>query len=335
MNRLFLPFWNPNEHRLRSFWRLLLQIILLLLITIVLTLGVVAVAIAALASRDITFTDPGFANELMRSLAQDPVLDALTRIASFIGIVLSVAIAGWLLDRRPLFDFGFRFTRRWWKDFAFGLALGAVLMLGIFSAELALGWTTITGTFYSTDNFPISILVYLGAFIGVGIQEELFSRGYQLRNVAEGMNWRFIGPRAALIIGYVGSSIVFGALHLGNPNMSTISTINLMIAGLFLGLGFVLTGELAIPIGLHIAWNFFQGNVFGFPVSGITITSTFIAIKQGGPDLITGGAFGPEAGIIGLGAMAVGSVLIVLWVRWQYGNITLQNRLAQYVRPQK
>jgi membrane protease YdiL (CAAX protease family) len=334
ISKLVLPFWNPNEHRLRSFWRLLLQIILLLIITIILTLGVVAVAIANLTTRGISVTDPGFANVLTHALTQDPVLDALTRIASFIGIVLSVVIAGWLLDRRPLFDFGFRFTRRWWKDFAFGLALGAVLMLGIFSIELGLGWITITGMFYSTDNFFISILVYLVAFIGVGIQEELFSRGYQLRNVAEGMNWRFIGPRAALIIGYVGSSIVFGALHLGNPNTSTLSTINLIIAGLFLGLGFVLTGDLAIPIGLHIAWNFFQGNVFGFPVSGITITSTFIAIKQGGPDLITGGAFGPEAGIIGLAAMFIGSVLIVLWVRRQYGHIAIQERLAQYSKTQ-
>jgi len=328
LSKLFLPFWNPNERRLRSFWRLLLQIVLLLIITIILMLGVIVIAISILATRGMALTDPGFADALIRSIVQDPVLDALTRIASFLGIVLSIIAAGWLLDRRPLFDFGFRFTRRWWSDFAFGLALGAALMLGIFSIELALSWITITGTFYSADNFLISILVYLVAFIGVGIQEELFSRGYQLRNVAEGMNWRFLGPRAALVIGYVGSSVVFGALHLGNPNTSAISTMNLIIAGLFLGLGFVLTGELAIPIGLHIAWNFFQGNVFGFPVSGIPITSTFIAIQQGGPDWITGGAFGPEAGILGLAAMAIGSLLIVLWVRWQHGGIALQKPIG-------
>jgi hypothetical protein len=103
-----------------------------------------------------------------------------------------------------------------------------------------------------------------------------------------------------------------------------------MLAGVFLGLAYVLTGELAIPIGLHITWNFFQGNVFGFPVSGGDFSqATFIAIEQGGPDVWTGGAFGPEAGLMGIVAMLVGSGLIVLWVRWRRGSVGLHLPLAQ------
>jgi membrane protease YdiL (CAAX protease family) len=334
LSQLALPFWNSNEHRLRSFWRLVLQLVLLLTIAIVLTIGVIALAALSLVPRGLSVADLSFQEELIRLITQDLFFDALTRIATFLGIVLSVVIAGWLFDRRSFVDFGFRFSRRWWLDFTFGLALGAVLMLGIFLIELVLGWVTITGFFVSADNFAIGILIYIGAFIGVGIQEELFSRGYQLCNFAEGMNWKFIGPRAALIIGYVGSSIVFGLLHMFNPNASIISTINIIIAGLFLGFGLVLTGELGISIGLHIAWNFFQGNVFGFPVSGIAITTQLIAIQQGGPDALTGGAFGPEAGIIGLATMAIGSVIIALWVRRQYGKISIQDRLAQYSKNQ-
>ena len=124
------------------------------------------------------------------------------------------------------------------------------------------------------------------------------------------------------------SSAIFGVLHAANPNASAISTFNIVLAGLFLGLGLLLTGELAIPIGLHITWNFFQGNVFGFAVSGLDAGTTFIAVEQGGNALLTGGAFGPEAGLIGIAAILLGSLLIVLWVRWRYGRVGLHSALA-------
>ncbi|NJL33875.1 MAG: hypothetical protein HC893_08460 [Chloroflexaceae bacterium] len=83
---------------------------------------------------------------------------------------------------------------------------------------------------------------------------------------------------------------------------------------MFLGLGYVLTGQLAISIGLHITWNFFQGTVFGFPVSGQDFTRVGVfSIEQGGPPLWTGGAFGPEAGLMGLLTIALGSALTVGW----------------------
>ncbi len=107
-----------------------------------------------------------------------------------------------------------------------------------------------------------------------------------------------------------------------------------MLIALLLGLGYILTGELAMPIGIHFTWNFFQGYVFGFPVSGSSTGSSVIAIQQGGPALWTGGAFGPEAGLVGILATALGCILILLWVRWRYGKLQLQSRLAVYIPPQ-
>jgi hypothetical protein len=163
----------------------------------------------------------------------------------------------------------------------------------------------------------------------VGIYEEVAFRGYILVNLAEGLKFRFIGRRAALIFAWVLTSLVFGVMHATNPNATLISTLNIFFAGLFLGLGMVLTGDLAIPIGLHITWNFFQGNVFGFAVSGVKNGATLISTEAIGPIWFTGGRFGPEAGFIGLLAMVIGSILTLLWVR-RRGKLAFQEDLAVF-----
>jgi len=254
-------------------------------------------------------------------------------------VVLASIIATLMWDRRDWSDFGFHVGRRWWSDFAFGVALGAFLMSGIFATEWSLGWVTVTAVFhtpYADKPFLLAILSPFLTFVAVGINEELFSRGYLLRNLAEGLNLGVLGPRGALVLAWILTSTIFGLLHLGNPHMTTWSTVNLVVAGFFLGLGYVLTGELAIPIGLHIAWNFFQGNVYGFPVSGTTSfrTLTVLAIRQGGPPLWTGGAFGPEGGLISFVAMGVGTLLLLAWIRHAHGRPALMAELASY-RPQE
>jgi hypothetical protein len=251
-----------------------------------------------------------------------------------VAVVISVWIAGRFLDRRRFADFGFHFNANWWIDLGFGLFLGAALIALVIAIELALGWLSVTGTFVTREpdaTFWVAILPPLFNFLAVGIYEELFSRGYHTQNLAEGFNWDWLGPRGAIIVAVVISSAVFGLLHATNPNASPISTFNITVAGaLLLGIGYLLTGELAIPIGVHITWNFFQGNVFGCPVSGVCFNSaTFIAVEQGGPNLWTGGDFGPEAGLLGLIAMILGGLLTILWVRWRYGEAGLHLPLAE------
>jgi hypothetical protein len=310
-------FWNPHEQRLRALWRLLVLIFVFIVVSIAIGLasGLLFLGWAALGQDVLTIQN---------------TIGALVMLAA---TCISMWLVGRFIDRRPFRDFGFHLNTHWWADLGFGLALGALLMLGIFLVELAAGWVSVTGTLQTASPdqpFLLMILVPLVTFLGVGIYEEMLLRGYMLRNIAEGLHLPAIGARNAIIIAWVLSSIIFGVLHMFNPNATIISTINLMLAGVFLGLAYVLTGELAIPIGLHITWNFFQGNVFGFPVSGGEFSqATFIAIEQGGPDVWTGGAFGPEAGLMGIVAMLVGSGLIVLWVRWRRGSVGLHLPLAQ------
>ena len=313
-------FWNNSQHRLRTGWRLLIHLFLWVGLPVVLV---------GLTTR---LLGPPL-NEQMPATA-NLVLRITGRTLTLIGVLVGTWIAVRFLDHRPFADLGFHFNRRWWIDLFFGLGLGGVLMGLVFVTEWALGWIEVTGYFSVSGSslpFALEILGPIAVFVVVGITEELLSRGYQLHNLAEGFNFSPLGQRGAVLLAWLLSSSLFGLLHVLNPNASVVSTTNLILAGLFLGLGYILTGSLAIPIGLHITWNFFQGNVFGFPVSGNDFsTATVIAIRQGGPDLWTGGAFGPEAGLIGVGAMVLGALLIVLWLRWRDDGVQLCTDLAVY-----
>jgi membrane protease YdiL (CAAX protease family) len=321
-------FYNREEGRLRAGWRLVLQLAVMFGIAFLLQIILgIAVGMLALAS-GINLQD---AQALQDFALNNPLLRASSTLAVLIGALVSYWVAGRWLDRRPFKAFGFHFNGRWWLDLFFGLVLGAVLMALIFMVELASGWIEIAGTMQAgSGSFATGILSALIVFLAVGIYEEMLSRGYWLLNISETLRGLLKSSVRAILVAYLLSSTVFGLLHATNPNATVISTVNLMVAGLFLGLGYILTGELAIPIGLHITWNFFQGNVFGFPVSGGQAGTTFIAIEQGGPDLLTGGAFGPEAGLIGIAAILLGSLLTLLWVKLTRGSVRLQTDLAEY-----
>lgn len=297
------PFYNPGQKRLRAFWR-------------------IAIFFAFLAS--------GYAAAIFAMQAA-----GLAELAqwSFTLVVAAAILAGaFLLDKRPLRDFGFACDRGWWADLGFGIALGALLMGAIFAIELGSGMVRIKGFFDRPSGLPFwrEIGYAFVVYVGVAIQEELVMRAYLMRNLAEGARGPARSAKAALWIAYVASSSVFGLLHAANPNASLRSVLLLVLAGLFLGLPFFLTGEMAIPIGLHFGWNFFQGSVFGFRVSGSGFGGSFISIEQGGPEWFSGGAFGPEGGIAGVLAILAGALLICLRLRRGGRRLRPREALAEY-----
>ena len=313
-------FRQERDDRLRAFWRLLFQYGAFRYLAILLNV-LVLVTFAVLSAGDLT---PG---------TIPPYLALIGHVAALVAAVLSVWLACRFFDRRPLSDLGLRLRERaWWIDFGFGLFLGALLMTGIFAVELSAGWVSVAGTFASVGEAPflVAILPPLAAFLCVGFYEELVFRGYELKNAAEGLNYAWLGSKRAILLAWALSSLFFGFLHLPNPNATLLSTANIAFAGIMLGSGYVLTGRLGLPVGLHIAWNFFQSNVFGFPVSGTRLSdATFVQVKQGGPTLLTGGAFGPEGGLLVLAAAVLGTLLIVLWVRLRSGKTTLEASIAE------
>jgi len=317
-------FWNEEQHRIRTFWRLIFQAVFTALLALV-PVVIIGESLSAAQKR-------GVLPAALTGVAGDKLLDLIIGPLFTILIVASVWLAGRLLDRRRFVDFGFHLSRAWWRDLCFGLGLGAGLMGSIFLLEWAAGWITIRETFQVSLpglSFNLALLYVLVKDVCVGIYEELLSRGYHLKNMAEGFKgMRDMNAKTAILVSTFVSSLIFGLLHAANANTTFLSLFILCLNGVFLALGYILTGELAIPIGLHIAWNFFQGSVFGFPVSGDQENAAVIAIQQEGPILMTGGAFGPEAGLVGLTAMVLGSVLILMWVGWRYGRRGIYEHLA-------
>ena len=276
-------FRSQEEVRLRSGWRLLFHTILFLTLLLVVTGVLFTLSIL-----------------LGQNIVDSPFLLSL---ATFIAVLLSTWFARRFFDHRDLPSLGLQRNPYAFKDLIFGILLSVILMGGLFVIFFALGWTTFDH--WAWENQPLSTVVVgtlgsLTAFVLVGFSEEILSRGYQLQNLIEGLNL----PLALFL-----SSAVFALMHLGNPHSSPISTLGLLAAGYFLAYGWLRTGQLWLSIGLHIGWNFFEGTVFGFAVSG---TESFRLIHHtvAGPDLITGGPFGPEAGLIILPFMLIGALLI-------------------------
>jgi membrane protease YdiL (CAAX protease family) len=309
--------WNDAERRPRALLRVVLLIVVAALLAVGTSVGA-TVGVGALRSWLSTAVGEAVAATLV----------AVVGVALTGGTVtLAVLIAGRYVDRRRVRDFGLRIDRGWWVDCGFGLALGAGLLTLVFLVGLALGWLRITGTFEPRTGFAVRFAGLVAIFVVVGVYEELLLRGYLLTNAAEGLVGS-LGERGAVVGATVLSSLVFGLAHANNPNATPLSTLAIVLAGVMLAAGYVLTGDLAVPIGLHTTWNLFQGGVYGFPVSGLGVGASVVAVEETGPDVVTGGAFGPEAGLLGLGAMVVGTAAIAAWVRWRTSDLRIDSAVT-------
>jgi membrane protease YdiL (CAAX protease family) len=284
-------FLSPEEPRLRAGWRLAIQTVMLLVLSF--CAGIPISLLALIPGIDLT---SGW-------------FLALNQAVEIVSITASVFLARRFLDKRSINSLGLKFDRWTALDILAGVLITFFMMGFIYLIQWGLGWLTFNGFAWETD----SLLTVLGGTLGmfvvfilVGWNEELLSRGYHLQTIASGLN---------LFWGVALSSAVFGVLHLGNPNATWVSAAGIFFAGLFLAYGYITTRQLWLSMGLHLGWNFFEGVVFGFPVSGLGIYR-LIHITVHGPELWTGGAFGPEAGLVVLPGLLLGAALIYVYTRF-------------------
>ncbi|MDR6627143.1 type II CAAX endopeptidase family protein [Caulobacter segnis] len=191
-------------------------------------------------------------------------------------------------------------------DLALGLLIGALMLSAAVGGLYAMGVYDISGPRSASPWSTIAMA------IESGVMEELLMRAIVLRLLMRAFG---IWPALAL------QALLFGALHLANPNATLTAAIAIAIeAGLMLAGFYLLTGRLWMSIGVHAAWNFTQGWIWGASVSGIPVKESWLVStpKPGAPEFLSGGAFGPEASPA---AMVVGTTVavVVLWMAWREG----------------
>jgi len=219
----------------------------------------------------------------------------LMMVSQLFGTLFTVWIFQKFINRESFTSIGLEFNG-YKDDFVFGLLFGAGLIVLGFAILYIINFLSVASIQFSL----IDQLFYLSLFAVVSLNEEIAIRGYILQNLSSSFN-KYI----ALVL----SSLVFMIMHIGNPNMSAVPLFNLFLAGLLLGVYYIHKNNLWFPIGAHITWNYFQGPVLGFEVSGNDVDSIFIQSLDGS-ELITGGEFGFEGSIILTVFMIIGIVYL-------------------------
>jgi membrane protease YdiL (CAAX protease family) len=229
-----------------------------------------------------------------------------------ISLFVPVALLQWIwlivIERRPFWTLGFE-RKGAIQKYIRGALFGIIMFSLIIIILSILGFVTFEQTDPSMHGLPVLGGVLL-AYIGWAIQgavEEITMRGWLMP---------VIGARYRPWLGIMVSSLVFSTLHCANLNINLVGILNIFLVGLVFALIALWEGGLWGVCGLHAAWNWAQGNLFGLEVSGLMPTSgTLINLKESGPDILTGGAFGPEAGLITTVLYLVTGVIFIMLLK--------------------
>ena len=188
----------------------------------------------------------------------------------------------------------------WGRSLLRGALFVVFLYVVGFGLSLLLGAVEVVGFLFS----PISLLVSLLLYFFVAVTEEVIGRGFILGRMLDGGINKFV----ALFI----SAVLFSLMHLFNPNFAFVPFLNIMLAGCFLGASYIYTRNLCFPIALHWFWNWIQGSVLGYKVSGNEFSNENLLILHFPEEnLINGGTFGFEGSILCSLLLVLGTVIIL------------------------
>lgn len=286
--------FKNRQGQIRSGWIIAALMASLLIITTILMLLCMIILMIVLMQSAYSFID------IFSAILTD-WLWLLITIQCIVMIVISI-FAWKRILKRPLPDMGLTRLKGHGKELIFGLVFGAV------SISLVIVTGMLFGIIKFSDislSFSPTLILYLLVFVLVGFAEELFCRGLVMSVL------RRTQSKAMILIV---SSILFSLLHITNPGYTLLPLINIALIGALFGYMFIRSGHIWMPVGYHIMWNYVQGSVFGFNVSGIDFESMMTAEHLNQDQLLSNVDFGLEGGII----TTVFVLLGFLAVAWFY-----------------
>jgi membrane protease YdiL (CAAX protease family) len=305
-----------EEGELRSGWRIL-AFFLFIILAASLLMALTKVFSTLFPSLNSLLAEPTASDSLGRSGLISLYVSNLRNLAA---AAVASAVSARMLERRSFASIGFKLHRNWQRDFALGCAMGAAALA--IAVGIAAALETITFSVQTRNLAVLSqgLAVTFVFFLIAGATEELIFRGFPFQALVHNL-----GGFAAVAI----TSVLFGLAHLANPSASAFSTINTILAGVWLGLAYLLTRSLWLATALHCSWNFAMVFVFGLPVSGFTTLDQLAWLRGsiGGPAWISGGSYGPEGGVAVTAALLLSTLAI-----WKSGLFTMSDEMLAAIQ---
>jgi membrane protease YdiL (CAAX protease family) len=239
------------------------------------------------------------------SAALSGLVEALQFIFAFGPVFLLLWLWLKIFEKRPFWTLGFE-TAGALRKYSRGILVALLMLGGIVALLAALGYVSTEAGPPQLQGPPAlaGVVIILFGWLVQAAAEEVLCRGWLLPA---------IGARYGLWSGIVISSLLFAGLHLLNANLSAIASVNLCLFGVFIALYALAEGGLWGACAWHAVWNWAQGNLFGFEVSGtLPAGGALLNLMETGPDAVTGGAFGPEGGLVVTAMLVVGIVVLLL-----------------------
>jgi membrane protease YdiL (CAAX protease family) len=225
-----------------------------------------------------------------------------SRIATLVAAILASSITLYQFDRRRPGALGFGLYREAGRELATGFGIGLALIAVIAVLLLATGSLQLAGDFGSPGAYLWFLAWTLLFFALAAAVEEALFRGYPFQVLVTG-----IGPVAASLV----SAGLFASFHALNPEVNALGMANIFLAGLLLCVAYLKTRSLWLTTGLHTAWNWTMGSLLDLPVSGLAFDTPLYTGYTAGRELLTGGGFGPEGGLIATIVLIAGTILLM------------------------